>query len=573
MLKKMSRIIVLFFLLGMFLQPSGIFARTNVTDWYIKDFSSEIVVNKDSTLDITETVTADCGNAVGKHGIFRILPTLLTIGNTKTVMPVELFSITNQNGQALKYTTTNDTGTVTWKIGDPDVTVQGTSIYRLHYLVKNVIRFDDPKFDELYWNLNGNFWDLQTDHFRASITFPQEINSQNATVDYYAGSLGAKSKDMAAFRWSASNVLEFESTRMLDVRQGITASVIFPKNIFTPYQPSFWEMYGKYLFQLIPLIIFIICFILWWKYGKDPKVDKAIIPEYEAPGNLSPMELGMLMTNGKFDNRYLTAEIINLATKKLIQIKKEDKKIIFFNTTDYNISKETNVAGEKPLTEAQKLIMDKMFEKGAAVKLSSLKNNFYKSVKKIKDSVYASLSDKQLIVKAGLKIGNTLKITGLILIAVSIYLDLLPAGLRIAELNSGVIILLFSFIMPKRTPAGAELNWEIKGFKLFMKTVDKDRAVFYEKENIFEKFLPFAIVFDMTKLWVQRMKEIYGEEYFTTYAPAWYIGNAGTFDADSFSSAIESLSSSIASNTSAPSGSGGGGGAGGGGGGGGGGGW
>ena len=69
------------------------------------------------------------------------------------------------------------------------------------------------------------------------------------------------------------------------------------------------------------------------------------------------------------------------------------------------------------------------------------------------------------------------------------------------------------------------------------------------------------------------MKEIYGEDYFAAHAPIWYVGSVAAFDVDSFSSTIDSLSSSIAANTSAPSGSGGGGGAGGGGGGGGGGGW
>ena len=129
--------------------------------------------------------------------------------------------------------------------------------------------------------------------------------------------------------------------------------------------------------------------------------------------------------------------------------------------------------------------------------------------------------------------------------------------------------------MPKRTQAGAELDWKIDGFKLFMKTVDKDRAAFYEKENIFEKFLPYAIIFGITKEWVKRMKEIYGEEFYASHVPAWYSGGTGAFDADSFSSAITSLSNSIAANTSAPSssGSGGSGGSGGGGGGGGGGGW
>jgi len=69
------------------------------------------------------------------------------------------------------------------------------------------------------------------------------------------------------------------------------------------------------------------------------------------------------------------------------------------------------------------------------------------------------------------------------------------------------------------------------------------------------------------------MKEIYGEQYYATHTPIWYTGSLASFDADSFTSAMNSLSADIAANTSAPSGSSGAGGAGGGGGGGGGGGW
>lgn len=118
------------------------------------------------------------------------------------------------------------------------------------------------------------------------------------------------------------------------------------------------------------------------------------------------------------------------------------------------------------------------------------------------------------------------------------------------------------------------MNWHIEGFKLFMETVDKDRARFYEDQNIFEKFLPYAVLFNITKKWITRMKEIYGAEYIAQHAPAWYVGaTPGAFDADHFSSAMTSLSQSIGASTSSPSGSGGSGSSGGGGGGGGGGGW
>jgi len=135
---------------------------------------------------------------------------------------------------------------------------------------------------------------------------------------------------------------------------------------------------------------------------------------------------------------------------------------------------------------------------------------------------------------------------------------------------SSLIILAFSLFMPKMTEKGAELLWRIKGYKLYMTTAEKYRQIFYEKENIFEKHLPYAIVFGLTKLWINKMKEIYKEDYFATYSPVWFIGMGGEhFNAESFISAMNGLSSGISSSASSS----GGGGAGGGGGGGGGGGW
>lgn len=555
-------------------------ARTNVTDWYIQDFDSKIVVNPDSTLDITETIVADCGTAVGKHGIFRILPTALTVGNEKIKMPVTLKSITDPTGKKYGYSTINNSsdGTVTWKIGDADVTVQGVNTYVIRYSVKNAIRFADSNFDELYWNLNGNFWDIETDRFHASLIFPQEITKDNTEISYYTGALGSKGNDLATHRWSAPNVLEFDSTKTLRARQGITASVTFPKNIIAPYEPNFWEKFGEYFFLLIPIAIFIICFGVWKKYGDDPEMDKTVIAEYSAPGDLSPIEMGMLMKNGNFPNNLVTAEIINLAVKGLLTIKQTEEKILLFTSKDYVFEKQSKPETEEQLNGAQLKIYDALFSgEVKTTKLSSLKNRFYKHTKKIRDAGEASLEQKGLIVVAGSKIGMFLKVFGGFVLSLSIPMFAISGFLSLSLMLSGILLLGFGFIMPKRTLAGVELNWQIKGFKLFMETVDKDRAPFYEKENIFEKFLPYAILFGMTKEWISRMREIYGADFYATHAPAWYAGQTGSFDADSFSSNLDSLSSAISSNTSAPSGSGSGsggsGGSGGGGGGGGGGGW
>lgn len=550
-------------------------ARDNFNDWYIQNFESEIVVNKDSSLDITEKITADCGNATGKHGIFRIVPYVINVDGNKIDTPIKLIGITNFNGQPLKYTESVNRidKTVTWKIGDPNKTVQGVNYYLVHYQVKNAIRFGNSNFDELYWNLTGNFWDIDIDKFHAKVIFPSEINQGNHTLNLYSGYLGAKGNNLAVSQWSAPNILEVDSIQTLLLGQGITISVTFPKNIFIPYVPIFWEKYGQLSLFLLPLFFMVGCFYVWMRFGKDPRLNKTVIPEYKVPQNLSPVEVGMLMSNGSFSNELVTAEIINLAIKKLISIKEVENKILFFHSKDYEFVKHPNPSIEQTLNSVQNKIYENVFGLLTIMKLSSLKNNFYKAVPDIKRAAKQLLEDKKLITSSGLAWRSVLFIAGLAFIFLSFWAISMSVNLWLSLFISGIILFIFSFVMPKRTILGAELNWQTKGFKLFMETVDKDRAKFYEKENIFEKFLPYAIVFGMTDLWIKKMKEIYGEDFYKNYTPVWYSGTLGSFNAESFSSAINSLSSSIAANTSSASGAGGAGGAGGGGGGGGGGGW
>ena len=545
---------------------SVVSAREYITDWYIKDFQSEIIVNKDSSLTITEKIVADCGNLPDKHGIFRILPTRTKTTERTIHNPIELISITDFNDNPLKYSTIRKNDTITWKIGDPDITVTGENYYKIKYRVKNAIRFNNPNFDELYWNLNGNFWDIEADSFVADIFFPSEVSEQNSQVDYYTGYLGEKDKSLAEYEWIDRNILQFNSTTTLSKQQGITVSVTFQKNIFTPYKPTFFEKYGKYFWFLMPVLIFIVCFWIWRKYGDDPSIKKTIIPEFEIPENLTPIQMGMLASSGAFKNSLISASIVNLAVNGFISI--EEVKGSFLHKKDFKLKKlKESASGD--FSEAERLIFENLFEIKDEILLSSLKTKFYKNIPQIKRSAKDNLIAKELITKKGLIYQIVFMVIGFALLFAIPLLFITPV-----IIISAIILIVFSFIMPKRTLKGAELNWRVKGFKLYMKTAEQYRQQFYEKENIFEKLLPYAMIFGMTKEWIKKMEQIYGTDYFQTHVPVWYIAVAGGgFDVDSFASHIDSLSSSISSNVGGPSGAGGAGGAGGGGGGGGGGGW
>lgn len=585
-MKKILFLTIIFY----FLLLPTVFAIDNSDYLYIKNFETEIVVNKDSSLLITEKITVDFGNSFDRHGIFRVLPTQIKTEKRTIKTPIKLINITDFDNKTLKYTTIRDdlNHTITWKIGDPNKTVQGVKYYKIVYLVKNAISFQNPKFDELYWNLNGNFWELVINSFKAVIIFPKEISPHNTQIDYYTGYLGSKRKDLAQYQWINDNTLEFTSTRALQEGEGITVSVIFPKGIFTPYQLSFSEKYSDYLdylWLLLPLIAFIYCFYLWLKYGKDPWVKKPIVPEYEPPEGLTPMEMGMLITNGKLKEEFIPAGMIYLAVNGFITIKETKKHSFFGWGRDYRIKK----------TEIGKKNVELITSKDEKLKpeialflsipdnfsLSFLGNSLYGKIPAIEKSAIKSLEAKNLITQKGLKLRKLFLTMGGVMWFSSFLFFLFLSIFKqpnmiifISLISPSFIFAIFSIFMPKKTKKGSETLWKIKGFKLYMETVEKYRQQFYEKENIFEKFLPYAMIFGMTHLWIKKMEKIYGEEYFMSYVPSWYLGAAGgPFNINNFASTLENISSSISSSTHTSSGASGSGSSGGGGGGGGGGSW
>jgi len=572
-----------FFALLLSCPPASARTPDQITEWYIKDFTSEIVVNKDSSLDITEKIVADCGNLPNKHGIYRILPTVYYPGEGKTVkIPIQLISITDFKGNLYKFTVSEDSSnnTITWKIGDANKTVTGVNNYEIRYKIKNTIRFDNPNFDEFYWNLNGNFWDMEADHFLATIIFPPEINQNSVLeINKYDGFFGQKDSGISNYKWTSPNIIQVETKRTLEKEEGITLSVTFPKNIISPPVLTFWEKYGAMIlgliFLLIPILVFLICFITWWKYGRDIGPGRAVAPEFEIPDDMNPMEMSVFLDNGKLKTSAISAAIVNLAVKGYLKIEAIPKQGIFSSadTKLIRLGKATD-----KLTEVEKNLLNYLFVGNSEVNISDLRNEFYKYIPKLKDDCFTKLSNQNLFEKKGFSLQTVMFVIAVIWVVCLFFTPILISNpyFYAASIISIIIIFIFAALMPKRSKEGEELLWRIKGFKMYMLTAEKYRQKFIEKENLFEKFLPYAMLFGITGLWISKMKEIYGEEYFNTYHPIWYVGYIGNFNIDDFSSQLATVSSSMASTMSSSpssSGSGGGGFSGGGGGGGGGGGW
>lgn len=599
--------------------PSICFARdtATLTDWYVKDFQTSIVVSKDSTATITEKITADCGNLPGKHGIFRILPTRYknSAGQMVTT-PIQLVSITDFSGKPYKFETIRGSGTITFKIGDPNLTVTGVNEYKIVYKVKNIINFYQEN-DELFWNLSGNQWTMDIDKFSADVTFPFDLKSQMTGLNVYDGMLGNKTSNFTGYQINGST-LSAARNKTLKPGEGVSVQTKFKKGNFTPAKVTFLEKYGRFLPLALPIILLIICFIIWRKFGRDPKLNRTIVPEFAIPENLSPMEMGNILNNGSFNDKFITAELINLAVKGYIKIEEIPAKNILIGK-DFRFTLINNDFSElkpfqislinsfvsskskdifslikkvslnlqadtgKPLSKDQ--IIDQVkattgqspqLDNGQSALLSENKMFLSQTIQALYKDCGQSLTDAGYFNKSGFYwragmfvVAFFVLFLGIVLVGGQLdsILNVDGAGLIGSIIISIMILIFFAFLMPQRTEKGALILLKIKGFELYMKVAEKYRQQFNEKENIFEKFLPYAMVFGLTELWVNKMKQIYGDEYFNTYHPVWYSGYVGSFNANTLNDSISAISQSVATASSSGSGGSGGGGGGGGGGG------
>lgn len=573
--------------------PSAAKAQTSdvpVDEWVINDFKSDIVVNKDSSLTITEWITADCGDCINRHGIFRVLPQKYTLKNSQGKnqtykTPVTLQSITDFNEVPYQYSTSGGWlgGALTWNIGDPNETVTGINQYKIVYTVKNAFLGADQRFDELYWNINGFDWDLYIKHSSATITFPTAIEKKS-NVSLYSGERGDRGNPLGATStWTAPNILMIETKNIIPPNQGVTVSATLPKGIVAVPPPTFADRYGDYFYLLIPLVVFTVMFLLWRRYGKDPKIHAAIVPEFAVPDNLTPMEMSAVMGWGSIAKVAYSAEIVSLAVRGYITITEIPQQGVF-KKTDYLLTKKK--AGVE-LNAGDIKLLNSLFENKNEVKLSDLAHKFYAHIPHLEETVDKQLHAKNLVGMATTQM-QFVSIFGIgffffiyLIFVFTIFSFQVPI-LTISIILAGIIIMIFLFLMPRRSVENVQMLYRIKGFQMYMETAEKYRQQFNEKENIFEKWLPYAILFGMTGLWAKKMQQIYGQEYMNNYHPLWYGGYMGTFNADSFSGSMQSIVSAVNSASAAPlnsgsgtsgGGFGGGGFAGGGGGGGGGGGW
>lgn len=515
--------------------PTIVGAEESLGGYTITNFHDEIIVQKNADLNITETIIVDFGENK-RHGIFRTIPTKYPTSQGLT-RSIRVSNITIDQDP---FTVSNSFGELTIKIGDANKLITGQHTYLIHYRVQNALNgFADHT--ELYWNVTGNEWNNEISNASAAVTLPQQISPANAQQIAYEGLIGIKNPATASF---ANSTFQFANINSLSDNEGLTIVAGWPTSIVT--LPNTWTKTWWFLQDNWPLFIpIVVLFVLiknFLRFGKDPAGRGTIVPEFTAPKDITLAQANTLKTE-RFQDRNLTAQIIEWAVAGYIRINEPKK-------GQYELQKLKELAN---VTEGEKAIFKALFaDNKSTADLSALKHDtkLIAAKSNFEKETFDWLITKHYFAMNPNNIRIAFIAAGIVLIFISFALAAIigTAG-AIAGTVSGIIILIFAPFMPKRTLLGVHKKEEILGFELYLKTAERYRLQFAEKEKLFEKYLPYAIAFGVAGLWAKAFSGI------ATAAPSWYTGYyAANWSTTNFASGLSNnFSNSLSAITTASS--------------------
>lgn len=551
----------------------------------VESLESKIVVGEMGEWDVVETVVMYFNQPL--HGFYRHLP--FDYGDIK----VRISNITASDTLSIS----RDWDYVTLRLGDANRTVTGRQSYSIGY------RYDiggdgNTDYDEFYYNLVGDGWEVPIGEYSFTITFPKPIDEEK--ISFTTGKWGSTSSQGVEWSLSGDSLTLSGRITPIGANEALTVRVEMEEGYFKE-RFNYEGLYRLFYWVLMPLTI-ILALTIWHRYGRDK--DLIIVPQFDPPEGMSPLDVGYLI-DGSLDSHDVTAMLFYWADKGCLTIVEEDKEVTFIRGWD----------PKGASSHEMKLYKDFFsYGKGGVVKVKDLEGKFVESYKKIAQQV-----KKYYTKERALESAESLKMKKIILLLLAVpalgyalsfggnFVDAKTLYLFFASLISGAIFyilllrvdgqwyimkrakqilkigaiafvalfsLLFLFysvggeitygevaliiltllgnlsiaflavITKQRSSFGQRHLELILGLRDFIDKVEMDqlKRMIKEEPQFYYRVLSFAIVLRLEKKWAKKFDNI------TLEPPTWYVGSSrATWNAIAVSSILSRTTSTMGS--------------------------
>jgi len=573
-------------------------------------FEVNIVIESSGDLEITETIVQEFGSTP-RHGIFRSIPDRFRYDDEfDRIYPIDLISVrASPPGTPDDVETEEENGNFVIRIGDPDTTVTGRHTYEIIYRVQGAMNgFADH--DELFWNAIGDQWEQDIGRMNVRVSGTADI----ARIACFQGPFGS-TVSCSHSEITRNGDAVFEQSN-LPAFQAMSVVVALPAGTVASTAPILDERWSlDKAFARTPtsvgggvgLLVLIVGGFgtLMWKRGRDVRfrgsqVDQVMggpseaetqavplfekgtsVVEFAPPEGLRPGQVGTLVDEVA-NTLDVSATIVDLAVRKYLVIE-EIPKTWLLGKPDWNLRLLPEPADDA-LLPYEKRLLDGLFEDGDQVELSALRTTFAERLRAVKDALYNDVVSRKWFLWRPDRVRHTWTVIGWLALSFGIAITIALAAftkyglLGIPLVTGGILLLIGANRMPARTAKGTAMTRRVDGFRVVIEKAEEHMSKWAEQENVFTRFLPYAVVFGVTDKWAKAFESLGQLPSDTT----WFVSSR-PFVYTQFAHSIDSFTVQMSGTiSSTPAGSGssgfggggfGGGGAGGGGGGGGGGSW
>jgi uncharacterized membrane protein YgcG len=554
----------------------------------IDSFTINYNVATSGVVKVEETIVYRFGSDSGRHGIERYFVTREPYDETQdAVYEVANISVTSPDDVATQFSTRTDEAKggreeqMRLRIGDPNETISApTATYVISYDLTGAMRtFSD--YDEFYWDATGLDWQAAIKSVKITATVPggaQDVSCFSGAAQSTQTCKASMSGGKATF--SASNLAEGE---------GVTVGVKIKSGQVADNAPHL-EPDGSKLTSSQKVLIGAagvaglgitvgspIVGVMWWrKNGRDrryaglapgtvplPGQTAEVVasdPDLPIPVAFSPppipvAEAGLLL-DGQVDARETAATIIDLAVRGALRVESS-------SDNDFQV---TLLDPRLATAPHEMVLLTALFDgepPGAARDLSS-RGSLLSAHQQMQASVRNQVAARGWFTKVpSSAAAHGIGFGGIVVAVIAaftlgawvlwILVPLLPVIIT-------VLVIRAKLRRGQRTAEGRAMCDQVEGFKTYLATAEADQLRFEEGEDIFSKYLPWAIAFELADRWAKVCADLVAMGRLPDVTPYWYIGNyhLGAFNAAFITSSLTSAATPVPSSGSGGTGFGGG---------------
>ena len=530
----MKKFLLFLFFLGTLFVTTPVSAQEE----RIREFTSDILVNRDTTIEIKEEIRFQPSTTIPRHGLEWTIPYVYSVKALRRpteldIEEVRYYPLSNpQNITYDQYSRKDENGWATLRIGDPDRYIDETYVYEIDYVLTytGISYFDE--WEEVYLNVIGPGWNIPIEDASATLTLPANVSEAIC----YTGPDGSDEQDCnIEFEENVVNVKPLSS---LAAYEGYNVVIKQPVGTFenTTKQQAIAIILAN-IWVLLPIPVGIFLFGILKKKYKNPSI--TIIPRYEPRKDMDVLTSALILKN-RFNTKNISAVLIEMAIQGYYKIREYKK-------GKYEFVK--GIKNKNGLSLHLQTLFDGIFKNGDTVKLKKLKN-FYTVAGSANNSALKKLKDEGLFSSQRINAKSSFVILPIITIIIltnisHIFISFSALGLLIGLIGSFILLFIFSFFIDTRSEEGNKRYHEILGLKMYIKTAEKERIKFHSNpkkyKEVFETLLPYAMIFGLEKQWAEQFKDLYKTP------PEWYEGDISTFNTVYLANSLSSFNRKLVS--------------------------